>query len=142
MFDFLRDHVTFLLGTFLAAMLVVLCVVIFSRGRVSLAGRWVVREYRVENQTIKREEAALYGGEQLSRWNTAAFTFTPEGHVFPELPEQEKEQPMLSYQFDGRYVELSDPEQKSHYRLLELTGDYLAFSPPYGKGLVILLEKE
>ena len=117
MFDFSREHMTFLIGLFFLAVLAMVCVAIFSRGKVSLAGKWVVREYRVE-------------------------TFTPEGHVFPELPDQENKRSLLSYRFDGHHVEISDPERKSSYRLLELTGNYLAFSPPYGKGLVILLEKE
>ncbi len=142
MFDFSREHMTFLIGLFFLAVLAMVCVAIFSRGKVSLAGKWVVREYRVENRAIKREEAELQGGKALSRWNTVTFTFTPEGHVFPELPDQENKRSLLSYRFDGHHVEISDPERKSSYRLLELTGNYLAFSPPYGKGLVILLEKE
>ncbi len=59
-----------------------------------------------------------------------------------QLPEQEGVQEMLSYQFDGHYIEITDPGRKNRYRLLELVGEYLAFSPPYGNGLVILLEKE
>ncbi len=81
MFDFPRDHLILLTGSFLLVALVIACVVIFSKGRTSLTGKWIVREYRVENRVIKREEAELRGGESLSRWNNAAFIFTPEGHV-------------------------------------------------------------
>lgn len=142
MFDFSRDHLILLTGSFLLVALIIACVVIFSKGRTSLTGKWIVREYRVENRVIKREEAELRGGESLSRWNNAAFIFTPEGHVVAQLPGQEGGQEMLSYQFDGHYIEITDPGRKNRYRLLELVGEYLAFSPPYGNGLVILLEKE
>ena len=47
MFDFSREHMTFLIGLFFLAVLAMVCVAIFSRGKVSLAGKWVVREYRV-----------------------------------------------------------------------------------------------
>ncbi len=123
------------------AVLAALCISAASEPADPLAGRWVVWEYQIHGAAVKPEELETIDNGAFAHWNSLSFLFSGEGNVRADFPDAEGGEVILTYQFDGRYVELFRPDRKSQYRLLELSEGCLSFTPPYSQEMIIFLKK-